>query len=236
MKKLTAILVAMLALCLVFGIAVAENGDSGFDGVSYVFPTRTHGNSIEYADEEKSTKPTCTKNGIAYYQCADDPHFFHEQVLYALGHDWSKEYTVKAGDCTKGKETVWVYKCTRCGETKEVSKGLIHTWSSEQPENEGKWGKITVEPTCMSEGEAIDYCIKCGATRDKVRVIDKVGHSYREEAINVPMCTTDGTISDGSYKYVCVYCGQEELDDDGNVIVITEKYDPANVVLAVHFK
>jgi hypothetical protein len=98
-----------------------------------------------------------------------------------------------------------------------VLKKLDHDWSSKHLYQD--WGKVTKPATCMEEGEAVDYCLVCGAL-GKTRVIEK-RHEYSDEVYEYikgeePTCAHDGW---GQHK--CVFCGELRKGDvkDGKHVV-----------------
>ena len=76
-------------------------------------------------------------------------------TIAALGHDFSVEQ--------HDENTHWK-KCSRCDAKNDENP---HDWDS---------GKVTVKPTCMTEGEKIYTCDKCGATKNEP--IQASGHSW----------------------------------------------------------
>lgn len=218
MKKLCVALA--LCLALVLACTCLAFADTEFEGESYEFPTRTHNGVLENPIEDRSTAPTCTENGVAVYQCALDPTLFHEVALYALGHTYDatkwdaaikdgRAYVYKQGDCTH--KTIYRWDCERegCDSYIEKEGDFVHVWSSE---TEGEnWGKITVEPTCTSEGEAIDYCVKCGVTRDKIRVIQPTDHLWTPVCDELPHCIPADDAFEmvpGKLHWECSICGE----------------------------
>lgn len=224
MKKLLSILVAVLALCLVFSIAMADDdSDSRFKGEEFEEVMRTHqidGHTV--GDYTVEREPSCTQKGILRFACETDNTHFHEVYTDMLDHDF-----VGKDDCTVGKT------CKNCG--KKVPGD--HIWSSEWNNwsdaekakykpydydlsslNNDKffWGRVTVEPTCTSAGEAIDFCPRCGATRDVTRVIEPLPHMYEDlVTIHDPNCL-DGE-DYWEYGWQCVGCGEWLLDADGEI-------------------
>ena len=96
-----------------------------------------------------TAKPTCTEPA-ACTVCGG--------TIAALGHDFSEQ--------GHNEDTHWE-KCSRCGAKNNEN---LHDWDS---------GKVTVQPTCMTEGEKIFTCDKCGATKSDP--IPASGHSWAQE-------------------------------------------------------
>ncbi|MDO4417292.1 MAG: hypothetical protein Q4C02_03315 [Eubacteriales bacterium] len=149
------------------------------------------------------------------------PTLAHEQDSETFWDgDWVKEPT-----CTEGG--IWRFPCAEeDGKFHEVVvEAWGHAWSSEWEGSE--WGKVTKEPTCTEEGEAVDYCIECGAIREggKTRTIAKVPHEFKEEkfedTFKKATCKADGK-SEKKYHNVCKNCGAVEKDSKGKEIVRVE--------------
>jgi len=89
-----------------------------------------------------------------------------------------------------------------------------HVWSSQKGIK--AWGRVVEEPTCTSEGYAIDVCLACGAENpDVIRPIEKRPHEYDEkhyEVVKEPGCGEDGN---GLGWKTCIYCGVRHPDTTG---------------------
>lgn len=93
-------------------------------------------------------------------------------------------------------------------------KPLGHLWSSE---NDPEWGRVIEEPSCTTEGYAIDVCVRDGCDAEDwfhQRKIDKKPHEYDmtdmayyngyAEEIIAPSCGEHG---EGKAWRTCIYCG-----------------------------
>jgi len=72
-------------------------------------------------------------------------------------------------------------------------------------------------PTCTEAGEAKDFCVFCGKTRDGVTIkVPALAHDYESKIVTFPNCkkTDVGEIAD-----VCKVCGHVRRDGNGKVIV-----------------
>ena len=103
-----------------------------------------------------------------------------------------------AATCTEnGKK---IYKCDKCGDTKEeIIPALGHDW--------GEW-TVTVPATVSSDGEEERTCARCGET--ETRPISKLPHEHLYEDLQYtsePTCTEDGT----AYRK-CTICGETTGD------------------------
>ena len=106
----------------------------------------------EFCDHSGSTaQPTCTTS-VTCTECSG--------TIAALGHDFS------ASVWQHDKDTHWK-KCARCDAKNDENP---HDWDS---------GKVTVKPTCMTAGEKVFTCDKCGAT--KIESIQANGHNWAQE-------------------------------------------------------
>ncbi len=209
MKKLLKVLALALALCLLCGMALADDdGDSTPDGTPWDDATREH--AAYLGDYTTKVEPTCTEPGVGRYECSFGDGHFHELPIKPLGHNYDENAweITKEPTCTEKGERV--NKCTRCGEpkTEEIDPNG-HLWSSEV---DGiNWGRVIKEPTCSEEGLAEDYCIVCGEVNDFVqpRVIDKLAHVYEMVIDTLPTCRENGKAHDA-----CINCGAYRIGDD----------------------
>ena len=87
-----------------------------------------------------------------------------------------------------------------------------HDWASEQ--GFAEWGRMTVQPTCTQEGQAIDYCLNCGEEREVYRTIEKLPHVFETKVVDVEA----NCDHPGKYHLECKYCGTPEVDEKGNII------------------
>lgn len=88
-----------------------------------------------------------------------------------------------------------MYKCSVCGETKDVTldNPLSHTWDS---------GKVSKKPTCTETGIKTYTCTNCGTTREET--IESTGHLHKEtKDQKAATCTEDGYTGD----IYCSDCG-----------------------------
>ena len=115
-------------------------------------------------------QPTCTKKGETIFECS----LCHEtktEELKALGHDYSKEWTVdKKATCTE--EGSKSYHCIRCDEKTGVT---VIPKTSHNFDN----GVITTAPTCTKDGVKTFTCKDCKTT--KTEVINALGHDYSSD-------------------------------------------------------
>ena len=137
-------------------------------------------------------QPTCTKKGETIFECS----LCHEtktEELKALGHDYSKEWTVdKKATCTE--EGSKSYHCTRCDEKTGVT---VIPKTSHNFDN----GVITTAPTCTKDGVKTFTCKDCKTT--KTEVIKALGHDYSKDwTIDKKATCTES----GSKSHHCTRC------------------------------
>ena len=131
-------------------------------------------------------EPTCTKDGVGYYECALCGHKKSEeaQTIPALGHEEAEAVHENevAATCTKDGSYEEVIYCTRedCdAENHEVSReektvpALGHSYEREGVSEVPEY--ISKEPTCTETGLGYYICTDCGAKSVDVEVPAK-GH------------------------------------------------------------
>ena len=109
-----------------------------------------------------------------------------------MDHTWKLTSTTPA---TCGIGEIQHYKCSVCGETKDVTldNPLSHTWDS---------GKVSKKPTCTETGIKTYTCTNCGTTREET--IESTGHLHKEtKDQKAATCTEDGYTGD----IYCSDCG-----------------------------
>ena len=151
-------------------------------------------------------KPTCEQDGKKYYICqtCKQPTIDGENspvVIPMLGHDMQFVENVKPTCTLEGYDA---NECSRCGKEEYVKKGDAtgHTYYMEADAEDGKHFIVTLEPTCLEDGERSYYCQTegCGdlATDDAKgkSKINKLGHKWVVEV--EPWCGNDS-----SFEYKC---------------------------------
>lgn len=146
----------------------------------------------DYGEWVLDQAPTCKKYGARhriYKNCGDRD----VDVLDKVDHTWELVSTTPA-TCTIGE--IQHYKCSVCGETKDVTLS--------NPLGEHSWdnGKVTKKATCTEDGEKTYTCTVCNTT--KTEVIPATGHQHKEvRNAKKATCTEDGYTGD-TY---CKDCG-----------------------------
>ena len=148
----------------------------------------------DYGEWVLDQAPTCKKYGTRYRICKNCGDR-EVDVLDKVDHTWELVSTTPA-TCTIGE--IQHYKCSVCGETKDVTLS--------NPLGEHSWdnGKVTKEATCTEDGEKTYTCTVCNTT--KTEVIPATGHQHKEvRNAKKATCTEDGYTGD-TY---CKDCGEK---------------------------
>lgn len=146
----------------------------------------------DYGEWVLDQAPTCKKYGARHRICKNCGDR-EVDVLDKVDHSWELVSTTPA-TCTIGE--IQHYKCSVCGETKDVTLS--------NPLGEHSWdnGKVTKEATCTEDGEKTYTCTVCNTT--KTEVIPATGHQHKEvRNAKKATCTEDGYTGD-TY---CKDCG-----------------------------
>ena len=131
-----------------------------------------------------TNQPTCKKYGVKQRRCKVCNELDIETIA-KTDHKWILESTTPA---TCGIGEIQHYKCSVCGETKDVTldNPLSHAWDN---------GKVTKEPTCTETGIKTFTCTNCGTTREET--IEATGHLHKEtKNQKAATCTEDGYTGD----------------------------------------
>ena len=139
----------------------------------------------DYGEWVLDQAPTCKKYGARHRICKNCGDR-EVDVLDKVDHSWELVSTTPA-TCTIGE--IQHYKCSVCGETKDVTLS--------NPLGEHSWdnGKVTKEATCTEDGEKTYTCTVCNTT--KTAVIPATGHQHKEvRNAKKATCTEDGYTGD----------------------------------------
>lgn len=139
----------------------------------------------DYGEWVLDQAPTCKKYGVRHRICKNCGDR-EVDVLDKVDHSWELVSTTPA-TCTIGE--IQHYKCSVCGETKDVTLS--------NPLGEHSWdnGKVTKEATCTEDGEKTYTCTVCNTT--KTEVIPATGHQHKEvRNAKKATCTEDGYTGD----------------------------------------
>lgn len=148
----------------------------------------------DYGEWVLDQAPTCKKYGARHRICKNCGDR-EVDVLDKVDHSWELVSTTPA-TCTIGE--IQHYKCSVCGETKDVTLS--------NPLGEHSWdeGKVTKKATCTEDGEKTYTCTVCNTT--KTEVIPATGHLHKEvRNAKKATCTEDGYTGD-TY---CKDCGEK---------------------------
>lgn len=139
----------------------------------------------DYGEWVLDQAPTCKKYGVRHRICKNCGDR-EVDVLDKVDHTWELVSTIPA-TCTVGE--IQHYKCSVCGETKDVTLS--------NPLGEHSWdnGKVTKEAICTEDGEKTYTCTVCNTT--KTEVIPATGHQHKEvRNAKKAICTEDGYTGD----------------------------------------
>lgn len=139
----------------------------------------------DYGEWVLDQAPTCKKYGVRHRICKNCGNR-EVDVLDKVDHSWELVSTTPV-TCTIGE--IQHYKCSVCGETKDVTLS--------NPLGEHSWdnGKVTKEATCTEDGEKTYTCTVCNTT--KTEVIPATGHQHKEvRNAKKATCTEDGYTGD----------------------------------------
>ena len=139
----------------------------------------------DYGEWVLDQAPTCKKYGVRHRICKNCGDR-EVDVLDKVDHTWELVSTIPA-TCTVGE--IQHYKCSVCGETKDVTLS--------NPLGEHSWdeGKVTKKATCTEDGEKTYTCTVCNTT--KTEVIPATGHQHKEvRNAKKATCTEDGYTGD----------------------------------------
>ena len=139
----------------------------------------------DYGEWVLDQAPTCKKYGVRHRICKNCGDR-EVDVLDKVDHSWELVSTTPA-TCTIGE--IQHYKCSVCGETKDVTLS--------NPLGEHSWdnGKVTKEDSCTEDGEKTYTCTVCNTT--KTEVIPATGHQHKEvRNAKKATCTEDGYTGD----------------------------------------
>ena len=151
---------------------------------------------------EPGRSATCTMPGLSDgYHCGRCGEILATQEpVPALGHleviDPAVEPTEESRGLTEGSH------CGRCGIILKVQQ-VVPAIGEEIPEHEHIWdaGCVTLEATCVNEGQITYSCAVCGTLR--VEALPMTDHVVETRGYREPGCTYGGYSGD----QVCVYCG-----------------------------
>ena len=171
--------------------------------------TRNNMDVHNWDDGVITTAPTCTKDGVKTYTCKDCKTTKTE-VLKALGHDYSKEWTIdKKATCTESGSKS--HHCARCDSKTDVTviPKTSHNWND---------GVITTKATCTKDGVKTYTCKDCKTT--KTEVLKALGHDYSKEwTIDKKATCTES----GSKSHHCTRC--DSKSDVTVIPVLSHNYD-----------
>ena len=151
--------------------------------------------------ETTDLKATCTTSGRKSIHCSvcDEIQDDSQQIIPALGHNWSEGVVEKKATCTEnGMQMVM---CLRCGEEKEEeipATGHVIARDAAIP--------ATCEKDGLTEGS---HCSVCEKVLTEQKTIPATGHAWDTGKI-----TKEATCEEtGEKTYTCANCGAIKAED-----------------------
>ena len=146
-------------------------------------------------------KATCTKNGVASYQCRYCDFDFGTEEIEAGHTPGEPTETTTAPTCTADGEIKTTVRCTVCGEiifeTTEPIAALQHSYVA-----------TVTSPTCKEGGYTTYTCENCGDSY-VMDYTDKLDHSDND---GDKICDNCGTHLSKDFR--CKWCGKYEAKKD----------------------
>ncbi len=189
------------------------NGETEIEISDTILPAAGH--TLTHVD---AAEPTTNSNGnIEYWCCSACGKYFSDETAE---HELSEDETIRFGHvhtgvyveaqeatCTEAGNSEYWY-CEECGEMfadadltefiDPVIPATGHSWDE---------GAVTVEATCIAEGEMTYTCTKCDATyTEPIGVTD---HVWDEGIVK----TQPGCETTGEREYTCTVCGATETEE-----------------------
>ena len=144
--------------------------------------------------ETTDLKATCTTSGRKSIHCSvcDEIQDGSQQIIPALGHNWSEGVIEKKATCTeKGMQIV---TCLRCGKEKEEEIPAVgHAVVRDEK----------IPATCETDGKTEgNHCSVCGKILTEQKIIPATGHKEVKDTAVAATCEKDG-LTEGSHCSVC---------------------------------
>lgn len=144
--------------------------------------------------ETTDLKATCTTSGRKSIHCSvcDEIQDGSQQIIPALGHNWSEGVIEKKATCTeKGMQIV---TCLRCGKEKEEEIPAVGHAVVQDEE---------IPATCETDGKTEgNHCSVCGKILTEQKIIPATGHKEIKDTAVAATCEKDG-LTEGSHCSVC---------------------------------
>lgn len=177
------------------GTLISNEGQHEIILSNNAFKTKSYSFVIEHCYKiVEKREATCFENGIVRYECSQCKNSY-EEVDYTSGHNYI--ISTIPPTCTEYENIT--YTCNLCGKKYE-KKGNYPTGHSYLE-------TVTVEPTCIKDGERKSKCEFCGV--EYLTKIAASGHTYK---------ITDTSTQDGktTRTYTCMKCGDNYKQELGN--------------------
>ena len=169
----------------------------------------------DYGEWVLDQAPTCKKYGARHRICKNCGDR-EVDVLDKVDHSWELVSTTPA-TCTIGE--IQHYKCSVCGETKDVTLS--------NPLGEHSWdeGKVTKKATCTEDGEKTYTCTVCKTT--KTESIAKTNdHKYTWKTI-----AKATVFAPAKQQGTCSVCGKKVTRNYGKKLTATVKLNATGIRL-----
>ena len=149
------------------------------------------GHTHSYQTEQ--IEPTCTKEGYTLHTCSGCGHTKKTDFVAKSEHSYENETLKQELSCET--DEIFQKECSVC------HKVVVRVARTATGHDESGWETQT-EPTCTQNGVAYKRCQRqgCGKVLDE-KVLEKKGHSYKENQRQNATCTEDGFV-----VYKCENC------------------------------
>ncbi len=202
------------------------------DGVEYYLElTLTASECVAESSYTVKQEPTCEVAGIEELCCAICGTVLDTRTIAAIGHDYSVAVYTEGDCCNYGYTEFY---CSICGEQMmdpdnpdEVYKQYDteygdHQWITNE---DGSYQVTEVTAaTCTSTGLGYLTCALCEHTQEVI--IEKLDHDYSDIVVYIEGdCCTPNIMA-----YACIYCGELQKDENGDVVTFEGDYGECNYV------
>lgn len=142
------------------------------------------------------TKPTCTKNGVLAYSCADCSEKYYE-IIPKSSHNWECKENLVVPTCKS--EGAGFFACSNCDET--------NVFSLEKVDHSLYLFNKKEDSSCVSEGLGVYKCKWCNEyeIEKKIPISDK--HNYDVDWAGEEDCSIQNV------TYTCSLCGNSYSEE-----------------------
>lgn len=245
MKKLLSVLALVMALLMICAVGFAEEEPAKNDEAPISDVDQGELDHVEYLKDGKILPEkdwNCKSNPAikrTWYTDAEKTKKWYYDEAFMWEHPEASIKVTKTATCTEPGEIISFCKFCNTEFDRTPQPALGHDWSSDHadkdpydPDDPGQWGRIIEEPTCTSEGKAIDYCLRCNIDGTKTRIISALPHQDVEVIDAIPVCAPREDnyavgedpfiIKPGKFHWECKVCKRAAEVDAKNKIVYHE--------------